>query len=190
MVHTLTTVADSEKQNYITYAARRCNGRFHTPKHPRPVPIATAEMRLCATFGHADRLPGRKGLTCLPLPCRNKIEALAGSLKFPLTKLFLIDGSTRSAHSNAYMYGFFKNKRIVLFDTLVEQCKEEEVTAVLAHELGALSLLFNPVRLAYHPRPAPPRKLAAKRIAPSAAKCKLINVIICTGWTADLFQHF
>ena len=36
------------------------------------------------------------------------------------------------------MYGFFKNKRIVLFDTLVEQCQEEEVTAVLAHELGAL----------------------------------------------------
>ena len=34
------------------------------------------------------------------------------------------------------MYGFFKNKRIVLFDTLVEQCQEEEVTAVLAHELG------------------------------------------------------
>ena len=34
------------------------------------------------------------------------------------------------------MYGFFKNKRIVLYDTLVEQCQEEEVTAVLAHELG------------------------------------------------------
>ena len=71
--------------------------------------------------------------------CREKIESLAGSLKFPLTKLFLIDGSTRSAHSNAYMYGFFKNKRIVLYDTLVEQCQEEEVTAVLAHELGESS---------------------------------------------------
>lgn len=35
--------------------------------------------------------------------CREKIEELAGSLKFPLTKLFVIDGSTRSAHSNAYM---------------------------------------------------------------------------------------
>ena len=70
--------------------------------------------------------------------CRDKIERLAGSLKFPLTKLFLIDGSVRSAHSNAYMYGFFKNKRIVLYDTLVEQCQEEEVTAVLAHELGEL----------------------------------------------------
>lgn len=72
--------------------------------------------------------------------CRNKIESLAGSLKFPLTKLFLIDGSVRSAHSNAYMYGFFKNKRIVLYDTLVEHCQEEEVTAVLAHELGELLL--------------------------------------------------
>lgn len=82
------------------------------------------------------------------MPCRNKIEALAGSLKFPLTKLFLIDGSTRSAHSNAYMYGFFKNKRIVLFDTLVEQCKEEEVTAVLAHELGMLFLPLTPVLVA------------------------------------------
>ena len=71
---------------------------------------------------------------------RDKIESLAGSLKFPLTKLFLIDGSKRSAHSNAYMYGFFKNKRIVLFDTLVEQCQEEEVTAVLAHELGESQL--------------------------------------------------
>lgn len=80
-----------------------------------------------------------------PFIYRNQIEALAGSLKFPLTKLFLIDGSTRSAHSNAYMYGFFKNKRIVLFDTLVEQCQEEEVTAVLAHELGeSCPLLYLP----------------------------------------------
>ena len=68
--------------------------------------------------------------------CRNKIEELAGSLRFPLKKLFVIDGSKRSAHSNAYMYGFFNNKRIVLFDTLVEQCNEPQVVAVLAHELG------------------------------------------------------
>ncbi|BDA43105.1 CAAX prenyl protease 1 homolog [Coccomyxa sp. Obi] len=67
---------------------------------------------------------------------RTAIEELAGSLKFPLTKLFVVDGSTRSAHSNAYMYGFFKNKRIVLYDTLIDQCKEDQVVAVLAHELG------------------------------------------------------
>jgi len=74
-----------------------------------------------------------------PLPegsLRSKIEALAASLSFPLKKLFLVDGSTRSAHSNAYMYGFFKNKRIVLYDTLINQCSEEQVVAVLAHELG------------------------------------------------------
>ncbi|KAL3517197.1 hypothetical protein ACH5RR_024099 [Cinchona calisaya] len=75
-----------------------------------------------------------------PLPdgeLRSKIESLACSLKFPLKKLFVVDGSTRSSHSNAYMYGFFNNKRIVLYDTLLQQCKnDEEVVAVIAHELG------------------------------------------------------
>jgi STE24 endopeptidase len=75
-----------------------------------------------------------------PLPegeLRGKIEQLASSLKFPLKKLFVIDGSTRSSHSNAYMYGFYNSKRIVLYDTLISQCKnEDEVVAVIAHELG------------------------------------------------------
>ncbi|GKU88067.1 hypothetical protein SLEP1_g2374 [Rubroshorea leprosula] len=75
-----------------------------------------------------------------PLPegdLREKIEKLAASLSFPLKKLFVVDGSTRSSHSNAYMYGFYKNKRIVLYDTLIQQCKDnEEIVAVLAHELG------------------------------------------------------
>ncbi|KAE7999455.1 hypothetical protein FH972_003885 [Carpinus fangiana] len=75
-----------------------------------------------------------------PLPdgeLRVKIEKLASSLNFPLKKLFVVDGSTRSSHSNAYMYGFFKNKRIVLYDTLIQQCKnDEEIVAVIAHELG------------------------------------------------------
>ncbi|KAJ6338420.1 hypothetical protein OIU76_007981 [Salix suchowensis] len=75
-----------------------------------------------------------------PLPegeLREKIEKLASFLHFPLKKLFVVDGSTRSSHSNAYMYGFFKNKRIVLYDTLIQQCKnDEEIVAVIAHELG------------------------------------------------------
>ncbi|XP_061999671.1 CAAX prenyl protease 1 homolog [Rosa rugosa] len=75
-----------------------------------------------------------------PLPegqLREKIETLASSLEFPLKKLFVVDGSTRSSHSNAYMYGFFNNKRIVLYDTLIQQCKnDEEIVAVIAHELG------------------------------------------------------
>jgi len=74
-----------------------------------------------------------------PLPqgaLREKIEALASKTDFPLTQLYQIDGSKRSGHSNAYFYGFWKNKRIVLYDTLINQVSEQEVVAVLAHELG------------------------------------------------------
>ncbi|OZJ02431.1 hypothetical protein BZG36_04463 [Bifiguratus adelaidae] len=71
-----------------------------------------------------------------PGELRTSIEQLAARVNFPLKKLFVIDGSKRSAHSNAYFYGFFKNKRIVLYDTLLEHSGTEEVCAVLAHELG------------------------------------------------------
>ena len=88
-----------------------------------------------------------------PLPkgeLREQIEALAESLNFPLYKLYIVEGSKRSSHSNAYMYGFHKNKRIVLFDTLVKEyytpsenepikdqgCENDEVVGILAHELG------------------------------------------------------
>ncbi|XP_012273312.1 CAAX prenyl protease 1 homolog [Orussus abietinus] len=88
-----------------------------------------------------------------PLPegeLRKNIEALALSLDFPLYKLYVVEGSVRSSHSNAYMYGFYKHKRIVLFDTLLKEyykpdekdnfkvkgCETNEVLAVLAHELG------------------------------------------------------
>ena len=49
------------------------------------------------------------------------IEKLASSLHFPLKKLLVVEGSKRSAHSNAYFYGFWKNKYIVLFDTLLKE---------------------------------------------------------------------
>jgi len=104
-----------------------------------------------------------------PLPegeLRTRIEELASSINFPLTKLYVVEGSKRSSHSNAYFYGFLKNKRIVLFDTLLEGysscndadntkdapsetvtndtkpparkkgCNNDEVLAVLSHELG------------------------------------------------------
>ena len=67
---------------------------------------------------------------------KSKIESLAATQNFPLTKLFTIDGSKRSAHSNAYLYGFCNNKRIVLFDTLLRQCDECEIVAILGHEIG------------------------------------------------------
>ncbi|XP_046403597.1 CAAX prenyl protease 1 homolog [Ischnura elegans] len=51
---------------------------------------------------------------------RTRIEELASNLKFPLYELYVVEGSKRSVHSNAYFYGFFKKKRIVLFDTLLK----------------------------------------------------------------------
>ena len=58
----------------------------------------------------------------VPLPegeLKTEIESLAASIEFPLYKLFVVEGSKRSSHSNAYFYGFFNFKRIVLFDTLL-----------------------------------------------------------------------
>ncbi|XP_028674543.1 CAAX prenyl protease 1 homolog [Erpetoichthys calabaricus] len=58
-----------------------------------------------------------------PLPeseLKEDIESMAKDISFPLTKIYVVEGSKRSSHSNAYFYGFFKNKRIVLFDTLLE----------------------------------------------------------------------
>ncbi|KAI4601963.1 hypothetical protein KJ359_010829 [Pestalotiopsis sp. 9143b] len=71
---------------------------------------------------------------------KDNVEGLAKKLKFPLHELFVIDGSKRSAHSNAYFFGLPWKKHIVIYDTLIEKSKEEEVTAVLAHELGHWSL--------------------------------------------------
>jgi STE24 endopeptidase len=68
------------------------------------------------------------------------VEALAAKLKFPLNELYVIDGSKRSAHSNAYFFGLPWKKHIVIYDTLIEKSETEEVVAVLAHELGHWSL--------------------------------------------------
>lgn len=66
---------------------------------------------------------------------KTKIEELAHGEKFPLTNLYQIDGSKRSSHSNAYFFGFWKNKRIVIFDTLLT-LSHDQILAVLCHELG------------------------------------------------------
>jgi len=67
---------------------------------------------------------------------KTRIYALAERISYPLQKLFVMDGSKRSSHSNAFMFGFGKNKRIVLFDTLMEQVSDNEILAILGHELG------------------------------------------------------
>ncbi|KAH0542212.1 hypothetical protein FGG08_003334 [Glutinoglossum americanum] len=71
---------------------------------------------------------------------KSGVEALARKLKFPLNQLYVIDGSKRSAHSNAYFYGLPWKKHIVIYDTLIAENETEEVVAVLAHELGHWSL--------------------------------------------------
>ncbi|CAI4228493.1 unnamed protein product [Auanema sp. JU1783] len=106
-------------------------------------------------------------------PLKTAIEQLAASVSYPLTKLYVVHGSKRSAHSNAYMYGFWKNKRIVLYDTLlsgeekekvIKECAEageekqdekekargmsnDEVVAVLGHELGHWALSHTVINL-------------------------------------------
>lgn len=88
---------------------------------------------------------------------KSRIEALLAKCGFTSSGLFVMDGSRRSSHGNAYFTGFGKTKRIVFFDTLLQRLSPSEIEAVLAHELGhfkrrhvvqrivltfALSLLF------------------------------------------------
>ncbi len=86
--------------------------------------------------------------TTLIVPIFNKLNPLEeGELKsaivdycrkndFPLENVFVLDASTRSTKANAYFSGFGKTKKIVLYDTLIEQLSTEEIVAVLAHEAG------------------------------------------------------
>ncbi|QED37420.1 M48 family metallopeptidase [Antarcticibacterium arcticum] len=69
-------------------------------------------------------------------PLRSKIETYAGKVGFKLDNIFVIDGSKRSTKANAYFSGFGKEKRITLYDTLINDLEEEEIVSVLAHEVG------------------------------------------------------
>ncbi|MCF8218895.1 MAG: M48 family metallopeptidase [Bacteroidales bacterium] len=69
-------------------------------------------------------------------PLREEIENFAKKAGFKLDNIFVINGSKRSAKSNAYFSGLGPKKRIVLFDTLIENHSKEELVAVLAHEIG------------------------------------------------------
>jgi STE24 endopeptidase len=67
---------------------------------------------------------------------KNAIFAYASLVGFPLKNVFVMDGSKRSKKSNAFFTGFGKNKRIVLFDTLIQKHTVSELVAILAHEIG------------------------------------------------------
>jgi STE24 endopeptidase len=67
---------------------------------------------------------------------KTRVEALLKKCGFHTSGLFVMDGSKRSNHGNAYFSGFGKTKRIVFYDTLLKNLSEDEIEAVLAHELG------------------------------------------------------
>lgn len=86
-----------------------------------------------------------------PLPegeLRERLLALAERAQFRATTIQVMDGSKRSAHSNAFFTGFGRFRRIVLFDTLVQQLEPAELEAVLAHEIGHYKLGHIPRMLA------------------------------------------
>lgn len=67
---------------------------------------------------------------------KSKIENYASKVGFKLQNIFVIDGSKRTTKANAYFAGFGKEKRVTLYDTLIKDLEEEEIVAVLAHEVG------------------------------------------------------
>jgi STE24 endopeptidase len=98
-------------------------------------------------------------------PARERIEALLARCGFRSAGLFVMDGSKRSGHGNAYFTGFGKAKRIVFFDTLLDRLAPDEIEAVLAHELGHYK-----------------RRHVVKRVAWSAALSLLVLALL--AWLA------
>jgi len=104
-----------------------------------------------------------------PLPdasLKQRIEALLTRCGFASSGLYVMDGSKRSSHGNAYFTGFGKTKRIVFFDTLIERLTPTEIEAVLAHELGHFK-----------------RKHIVKRIAGQFALTFVVLALM--GWVID-----
>lgn len=82
-------------------------------------------------------------MTFTPMPessLRNTIFALAEKLRFPVIDIAIVDGSRRSTKANAFFTGFGRTRRIALFDTLIASHSEDEIVAVLAHEIGHAKL--------------------------------------------------
>jgi STE24 endopeptidase len=87
-----------------------------------------------------------------PLPAgeaRARVEALLARCGFASSGLFVMDGSRRSGHGNAYFTGFGRAKRVVFFDTLLSRLSGDELEAVLAHELGHFKLRHIVKRIAW-----------------------------------------
>jgi STE24 endopeptidase len=79
---------------------------------------------------------------------REAIFALAQKLDFPVKEVSVVDGSRRSSKANAFFAGFGKTRRIALFDTLLQNHSQEEILAILAHEIGHNKCRHVPVHMA------------------------------------------
>ena len=79
---------------------------------------------------------------------RDSILSYADEVDFPVNEVYVMDGSRRSNKANAFFTGFGANRRIVLFDTLVEQLSVDELLSVVAHEMGHYKLHHVPQRIA------------------------------------------
>ena len=79
---------------------------------------------------------------------RDKLRSLSDKTGFKTKEIKVIDGSKRSAHANAFFTGFGKFRKIVLYDTLLNQMNQKEVIGVVAHEIGHYKLGHIPKRLA------------------------------------------
>ena len=71
---------------------------------------------------------------------KKKLDNFSAKVKFPITNIFVINGSKRSKKANAFFSGFGKNKKVVLYDTLIKNHTVDELVAVLAHEIGHYKL--------------------------------------------------
>jgi STE24 endopeptidase len=99
--------------------------------------IACSFMLLMNMFYASVILPLFNKLTPLPEgELKTAIEAFAQKVSFPLDNIFVIDGSKRSSKANAFFSGIGKKKKIVLYDTLINNHTTDELVAVLAHEVG------------------------------------------------------
>ncbi len=99
--------------------------------------VAAAFILLVNMFYTSIILPLFNKLT--PLPdgeLKTAIESFAKKVNFPLDNVFVMDGSKRSAKANAFFSGIGKKKKIVLYDTLINNHSKDELVAVLAHEVG------------------------------------------------------
>lgn len=80
-------------------------------------------------------------------PLKKRLEQLLAACEFENRGMYVMDGSTRTSHGNAYFTGFGRNRRIVFFDTLLDGLEDNQVEAVLAHELGHFKRRHVPKRL-------------------------------------------